>query len=167
MSALAAMRTLIPVFFRRDLCRGPFVLTLTDLHQSKIFVDDKWHITCLVDLEWACSLPIEMVAPPYWLTNKAVDMIEVDEFDEARKEMMSILKSEETQMSSSILSKEVGSTPLLLSEVMEQAWKTGTFWYSLAFPARPACSICFIRIFSPCCLSIAPMKLVKPCPFTG
>ena len=46
--------------------------------------------------------------------------------------MMSILKSEETQMFSSILSKEVGSTPLLLSEVMEQAWKTGTFWYSLA-----------------------------------
>ncbi|KAJ5963372.1 uncharacterized protein N7479_003248 [Penicillium vulpinum] len=131
-SALTAMRTLIPLFFRRNLCRGPFVLTLTDLNQNNIFVDDKWHITCLVDLEWACSRPIEMVEPPYWLTNQDVSHIEIDQFDVVRKEMMSVLKDEEKKTSSSILPTEVGRTPLLLSEVMEQAWKTGTFWYSLA-----------------------------------
>jgi hypothetical protein len=45
MSALAAMRTITPLVFRRDFRRGPFVFTLTDLHQSNIFVDDNWHIT--------------------------------------------------------------------------------------------------------------------------
>jgi hypothetical protein len=63
MAALAAMRTIAPLFFHRDFDRGPFVFTLTDLHQSIIFVDDKWHITCLVDLEWACSRPIQWSNP--------------------------------------------------------------------------------------------------------
>jgi len=130
MSALAAMRTLTPVFFRQDLRRGPFVFTFTDLHQSNIFVDDKWRITCLVDLEWACSRPIQMVEPPYWLTNKGVDNIEVEEFNTIRKELMSAITSEESEDFSSIPSKD--AAPLLLSDVMEQAWETGTFWYSLA-----------------------------------
>lgn len=51
MSALGAMRTIMPLFLRRELRRGPFVFTLTDLHQSSIFVDEDWHITSLVDLE--------------------------------------------------------------------------------------------------------------------
>lgn len=132
MSALAAMRTITPMFFHRSMRRGPFVFTLTDLHQSNIFVDDKWRITCLVDLEWACSRPIQMVEPPYWLTNKGVDEIDVEEFDTLRKEIMSIMRGVETEKSSSVLSKDVGGKLLLLSEVMEQAWATGTFWYSLA-----------------------------------
>ncbi|GFG19491.1 hypothetical protein IFM5058_10143 [Aspergillus udagawae] len=132
MSALAAMRTIAPLFFRRDLHRGPFVFTLTDLHQSNIFVDDEWHITCLVDLEWACSRPVQMVEPPYWLTNKGVDEIDVEEYDKLRKELLTIMSVEESEDSRSFLSKNAGETPLRLSEVMEQAWASGTFWYSLA-----------------------------------
>jgi hypothetical protein len=132
MSALAAMRTIAPLFFRRDLHRGPFVFTLTDLHQSNIFVDDEWHITCLVDLEWACSRPVQMVEPPYWLTNNGVDEIDVEEYDKLRKELLTIMSVEETEDSRSFLSKNAGETPLRLSEVMEQAWASGTFWYSLA-----------------------------------
>lgn len=37
------------------------MFTLTDLHQSNIFVDNDWHITAIVDLEWACSRPIKAV----------------------------------------------------------------------------------------------------------
>ncbi|EEP80298.1 predicted protein [Uncinocarpus reesii 1704] len=59
MTALTGMRAAFPLFFQRNLRRGPFVLSLTDLHQSNIFVDDNWHITSLIDLEWACSLPNE------------------------------------------------------------------------------------------------------------
>lgn len=133
MSALAAMRNIAPLFFRRDFHRGPFVFTLTDLHQSNIFVDDKWRITCLVDLEWACSRPIQMVEPPYWLTNKGVDEIDAEEYDKLRKELLAIMNVEETENSRYLLSGEdAGETPLRLSEVMEQAWAAGTFWYSLA-----------------------------------
>lgn len=70
------MRAILPQFISRDYRHGPFVFTLTDLHQSNIFVDDKWNITGLIDLEWACSLPIELQSPPYWLSGRSVDDIE-------------------------------------------------------------------------------------------
>lgn len=67
-SALTAMRATSPTFFRRELRRGPFVFALTDLHQSNVLVDKDWHITSIVDLEWGCSQPIEIIQPPYWPT---------------------------------------------------------------------------------------------------
>jgi hypothetical protein len=130
MSALAAMRAISPMFLHKSMSRGPFVFTLTDLHQSNIFVDDEWHITCLVDLEWACSRPIQMVELPYWLTNKGIDEIDIEEFDAIQMEMISIMRTEES--SDNVFSKGSGKYPLLLSEVMEQAWTTGTYWYFLA-----------------------------------
>ncbi|KAE8149392.1 hypothetical protein BDV25DRAFT_156391, partial [Aspergillus avenaceus] len=132
MSALAAMRTIVPFMFSRNLRRGPFVFTLTDLHQSNIFVDDNWHITCLVDLEWACSRPMEMVEPPYWLTNQGVDGITAKEYDLLRTELMTVLTEEETKLPSPIFSAEAKMTMPRLSEVMQDAWTKGTFWYTLA-----------------------------------
>lgn len=58
LAALTMMRGLLHHFVSRQYRNGPFVLTLTDLHPSNIFVDEEWHITCLIDLEWACSFPI-------------------------------------------------------------------------------------------------------------
>jgi len=55
LAALTMMRGVLHHLVSREYRNGPFVLTLTDLHQSNIFVDDKWHITSLIDLEWACS----------------------------------------------------------------------------------------------------------------
>lgn len=112
MSALATMRTIIPLFFCRNLRRGPFVFMLTDLHQSNIFVDDNWRITCLVDLEWACSRPVEMVEPPYWLSNKGVDEIDVEEYDKLRQEMMTIMRDEEAANFSETLLEDAARTPL-------------------------------------------------------
>lgn len=64
MAVLSTFRTILPLFVRRDLRSGPFILTLTDINTSNIFVDEKWNIKYLIDLEWACSLPIEMLHPP-------------------------------------------------------------------------------------------------------
>ena len=64
MALLSTFRTILPLFVRRDLRSGPFILTLTDIHASNIFVDKEWNIKYLIDLEWACSLPIEMLHPP-------------------------------------------------------------------------------------------------------
>lgn len=36
---------------------GPFLLQLTGLHASNIFVNNDWNVTRLIDLEWVCSLP--------------------------------------------------------------------------------------------------------------
>lgn len=132
MSALAAMRAITPLFLSRNLRHGPFVFMLTDLHQSNIFVDDKWRITCLVDLEWACSRPIEMVEPPYWLTNKGVDEIDVEKYDKLRKELMTIMRTEAIEMHGDVILDDPKGMPLRLLDVMEQTWATGTFWYSLA-----------------------------------
>jgi hypothetical protein len=65
LSSLSAMRTVSRSFFQRGFRRGPFVFSLTDIHQSNIFINADWNVTCLVDLEWACSLPIKIVRPPH------------------------------------------------------------------------------------------------------
>lgn len=72
MAALTMMRALLPQFTSRQYRDGPFVLTLMDLRQSNIFVDDNWNITALIDLKWACSFPIKMQTPPYWLTGRPI-----------------------------------------------------------------------------------------------
>lgn len=80
LSVLPAMRTIFQSIFSRLFRRDLFVFALTDLHQTSIFVDSEWHITCLVDLEWACTQPVEMFRPPSWLTNMGVDQLDQDEY---------------------------------------------------------------------------------------
>ncbi|KKZ63773.1 hypothetical protein EMCG_01877 [[Emmonsia] crescens] len=149
-SALAAMRAIFPLFFRRDLRRGPFTFMLTDLHQSNIFVDENWHITSLVDMEWACSLPIEMVQPPHWLTNKGVDQIVSEEYNEARMEFMNILIAEEERSGDSTTNMPK------LSAIMNQAWETGAFWFGLALSSPTGLFSLFGKKIQP--------RLTKKCP---
>lgn len=75
LAALTAMRALLPRFIDSQFRNGPFVYSLTDLHQSNIFVDDDWRIVGIIDLEWACSRPIEMLGPPDWLSDSSVEEI--------------------------------------------------------------------------------------------
>lgn len=133
LSALSAMRMIFPSFFQRDFRRGPFSFVLTDLHQSNIFVDAEWNITCLVDLEWACSRPTEMISPPYWLTNKGVDQLDSAEYNSIRTEFMEILIAEEKELGAAT-SRMIDDREVLpcLSDVMNRTWATGTFWYTLA-----------------------------------
>ena len=51
LAALTIIQSLLPRFTSRQYRDGPFLLTLTNLHPSNIFVDEDWHITCLIDLE--------------------------------------------------------------------------------------------------------------------
>ncbi|KAL3462523.1 hypothetical protein BJX64DRAFT_299469 [Aspergillus heterothallicus] len=125
-SCLATMRTVSPLFFHRHLRRGPFIFSLTDLHPSNIFIDENWHVTSLVDLEYAGSLPIEMVHPPHWFTTLSVKRIVPDEYDHQSLEFMDFLAGEEERCYS------LGKGELRLSSVMGTAWSMGTFWYSLA-----------------------------------
>ncbi|KAJ5130926.1 uncharacterized protein N7515_006965 [Penicillium bovifimosum] len=139
------MQATFPSFFTRDLCRGPFKFTLTDLHPSNIFVDDDWHITSLVDLEWACTRPIEMLRTPTWLTNKACDEIaqETIDYDTVRSEFIGIMTEKESLLGSR------GQIPESLSETMERGWGRGTFWFSLALASPTGLFSVFYRQIQP------------------
>lgn len=39
----------------------PFLLQLTDIYPSNIFVDRDWNFMTIIDLEWMCALPAEML----------------------------------------------------------------------------------------------------------
>ncbi|GIK04890.1 hypothetical protein Aspvir_008988 [Aspergillus viridinutans] len=154
-SALAAMRTVFLSFFNPELRRGPFAFTFTDFHQSNIFVDEDWHITSLVDLEWACTRPIEMLRTPTWLTNKAVDEIaeEPAEYDMMRREFMDILVAEEQRLSRTLASNH-GSPQL--SAIMEENWRVGTFWYTLALASPTGLFAVFYKQIQP--------RFIENCP---
>ncbi|KAL9127660.1 MAG: hypothetical protein Q9217_003507 [Psora testacea] len=126
MATLTRMRSVLHHFISRDLRYGPFLLTLTDIHQSNIFVDDDWHIKYLIDLEWACSLPIQMQHPPYWLTSRAVDDLigkHLVTFNEMREEFMTAFESEERRLSSS------NESTVPRTRIMKAGWDKGSFWY--------------------------------------
>lgn len=128
MAALTAMRAVLPHFVDRNLRNGPYQLTLTDIHPPNIYVDDQWHIKYLIDLEWACSLPIEMQSPPHWLNNRGIDQLEdkdYQDYDALREEFMEAFEIEEKLMQQRIA--ESGS--LWRTRTMRGVWDMGKFFY--------------------------------------
>ena len=91
------MRAVLPRFTDRRLRAGPFALSLTDLHQSNISVDDDWRITRIIDLEWACARPVEMLAPPSWLSGHGLEQIAFhsDEYARIHGEFVDRFEEEE------------------------------------------------------------------------
>ncbi|EEP76403.1 predicted protein [Uncinocarpus reesii 1704] len=92
------MRALLRQFTDRRLANGPFAMQLTDVHASNIFVDKNWNIKHLIDIEWACSLPVASLLPPFWLTNRyPLELCgpEVDRFKLCYDEFMDIFEEEE------------------------------------------------------------------------
>lgn len=124
MAARALLRALSHRYIKRKQRNGPFLLQFTDLHASNIFVDEAWNVACLLDLEWVCALPSEMLAVPDWLTDCKVDEIKgdrLDEFDTTRREFMRILDVEE---------RKAGTEhSLSLSAVMEEMWESKGVWF--------------------------------------
>jgi hypothetical protein len=102
-------------------------MTLTDLHQSYLFVDSDWNIKSLVDLELTCSLPVEMLHPRYWLTSRGVDQLykgeHLDAFGKVHAEFMNIFEEEEQAHS------RAGDKTLGLTSIMRKGWEIGNFWY--------------------------------------
>ncbi|KAK0732916.1 hypothetical protein B0T26DRAFT_736057 [Lasiosphaeria miniovina] len=126
MTTRAMLRTLSHHYVTRERRRGPFRLQLTDFHASNIFVDNDWNVTCLIDLEWICALPAEMIAVPYWLTGQGIDQLAGDdlaEFDQVCPEFMDVLEEEEA-----IVAPAPGHPPALAA-IMRESWDSGTVWF--------------------------------------
>jgi len=123
LSALTIMRALLRHFTNRDLRHGPFVLTLTDIHQSNIFVDSNWHITAMIDLEWACARPIEMQHPPYWLTSCSLDGLDgkhLEAYSSVHSEFLEAFETEE---------RSLGKGDIPSTRLMRKGWELGSYWY--------------------------------------
>lgn len=127
MAILTMMRAVLPSFLDRSLRHGPFIFTLTDLHQNNILVDDDWNIKRLIDLEWACSLPVEMQRAPHWLTSRGVDELpegeRLDAFSRVHEEFLDAFEREENALS------QRQKSASYRAGVMRKGWKIGNFWY--------------------------------------
>jgi hypothetical protein len=129
MAVKTLLRALSHRYITREHRHGPFLLQLTDLHASNIFVDDDWNITCLIDLEWLCALPAEMLNVPYWLTGFSIDEIQDEryhEFDKIQQEFMVVFQEHERQTRA--------EHRFSLSKVMQDMWESKGiwFWYCLS-----------------------------------
>jgi hypothetical protein len=77
-----------------------------------------------------CSLPVEMLAAPYWLTGRGIDQLNgehFNEFDKVREEFMQIFVEEEQKIRAG---KEHDTA---LARVMNDMWESKGvwFWYCL------------------------------------
>ncbi|KFX88546.1 hypothetical protein V490_07560 [Pseudogymnoascus sp. VKM F-3557] len=124
MTQRTLLRALSHQYINRARRNGPFMLQLTDVNPSNIFVDEHCNVTCLVDLEWICALPAEMLAVPYWLTGCHIDEIVEDQlvkFTEVRQEFMVILEKEEPECSA--------EHTISITEAMRDSWDSKGVWY--------------------------------------
>ena len=150
MAALTAMRGVLPHFIDRNSRGGPFLFTLTDIHQSNIYVDEQWNIKRLIDLEWVCSLPSQMQTPPYWLTNQGVDHLtggHLNEYEKAHKEFMEIFEHEEYLQNERTPSKVMDEHSR--ANTMRRAWKNGSFFYFHALDSTTGLFNLWVRNIQP------------------
>lgn len=118
------LRALSHQYINRARRNGPFLLQLTDVNPSNIFVDKECNLTCLVDLEWVCALPAEMLSVPYWLTGRHIDEIEDNhliKFTEIQQEFMDILEEEERRCSA--------EHTISIAGAMHDTWGSKGVWY--------------------------------------
>ncbi|KAM3546266.1 hypothetical protein ARSEF1564_000754 [Beauveria bassiana] len=105
MAALTGLRATMHLFLNPKYRQGPFYLTLSDLHPNNIFVDEKWKIKTIIDLEWASTSPVEMQTPPYWLTSRTVDGLKeashFQEYSETLEEYLAAYEDEELKRNGS------------------------------------------------------------------
>lgn len=141
LSALTMMRALLHRFTNKDVRQGPFVFALTDLHQSNIFVDDNWHIISIIDLEWACVRPIEMLHPPYWLSGQALDHLAYENLQAYEIRHAEFLKAFELE------ERSIAKT--VISNHLHRGWKVGNFWYFGALDCPKGLYSLFINQIQP------------------
>lgn len=142
LSALTALRSLLPRFCDQRSRLGPFVLTLPDLHQSNIFVDDEWNVTRVIDLEFAPVYPMQMVNVPHWLNRQSVDDLvgpALDEYKSLYDAFVTIVEREEI----------AGQHTNTFSRKLREDWEKGRLWYALALSSINGFPIIFEQHLRP------------------
>lgn len=145
-AVLAAMRALLPHYATRRFRDGPFYFSLIDVHPNNVFVDANWRIKSLIDLEWACVRPVEMLLAPVWVTGKRVDQLSPGEHLHAYhgilEEFFDAFDQEQTAF------PPISHSDILLtSDMMRKGFETGQFWFFHALDnPKVACNLFFQHI---------------------
>lgn len=116
------------------------MLTLPDLHQSNIFVDDDWNVVSIIDFEFAPVQPQQMVGVPQWLSGKSVDELigpDLDEYKLLYDQFVGVLREEEAKQQSHSF-----------SERLIEDWQSGKVWYNAALKSSNGFPIISSRAFS-------------------
>lgn len=115
---------------------GPFILQFTDFHAGNILVDEDWNIVAVIDLEFVCALPPNMMEVPYWLLVDTFDEIidRADDFARIHKQFLDTMRDEEKTHN-----REHGVS---LASSIQEAWTTRSCWFYSCFTSIngiPAC----------------------------
>lgn len=146
LSVLVAMRALLPRYATRRFREGPFFFTLIDVHPNNVFVDADWRIKSLIDLEWACVRPVEMLLAPVWLTGRRVDMLppgkHLDTYLAYLEEFFDAFDQEQ-----GALVQTQNSAVCLTTDIMRKGLESGQFWFLHALDnPKTTCKLFFQHI---------------------
>ncbi len=132
MATIVALRALYSRFRNTPLQRKPPIFQFTDLHESNFFVDEKYHITGIVDIEWSCVLPMEMQHPPFWLSGHELDDLDGEgtreneqNFERACEEFLQILEEDDEGETFSIRPRDY-------AQAMRDSLRRKQHWYLTA-----------------------------------
>ncbi|KAJ5630095.1 hypothetical protein N7528_003752 [Penicillium herquei] len=123
---LTMMRAILHSFINRDFRDGPFLFRLTDISPRNIFVDSDWNVKFVIDLEWACSHPAEMLRAPYWVSARSLDGVHgehISLFNERYEEFLDIFEEEEK------LRPPINGVSSFRADLMRKGFRTGNNWY--------------------------------------
>lgn len=146
LAVLTAMRALLPHYATRRFRDGPFLFSLIDIHPNNVFVDADWRIKSLIDLEWACVRPVEMLLAPVWVTGKRVDQLPPGEhLDEYHVILQEFFDAFDREQSSFFPMQDTSPT----TDLMRKGFETGHFWFFHALDnPKVACNLFFQHILS-------------------
>lgn len=126
MGLVSIFREMLPLFVRKDLRSRPFALGLTDCHTGNIFVDEEWNIKYVIDLEWDCSQPIEMIGLPWWLCTDTSANEVTPESDDLIQEFFDIFGQEEALLFPETQGRR------LFTDVVRQGLKSRSYFHFIA-----------------------------------
>ncbi|ROT40647.1 hypothetical protein SODALDRAFT_338349 [Sodiomyces alkalinus F11] len=90
--ALHYLRKRIPELIASEWDSGPFILTHSDLRSSNIIVDHDLNIQCIIDWEWAYTVPRQFFIPPSWITGQGLDYLTQKQCYETFLEFREVLR---------------------------------------------------------------------------
>lgn len=124
------LRSLKDNFLKRDLGDGLFIPQLADLDVRHLRVDSNLNITCLLDIESLCVLPVETFQEPHWLLGVHVkDAEDTYKYSDARKFFMDCFRQQEFLLATETTKFLSTTSHVSLHHCMTDMWHSRGFWF--------------------------------------
>lgn len=129
------MRSYLPRFADYSLRQGPFFMQLGNMPSHNILVDKEWNVKQFIEVQGICSLPIELLLPPPWMTGKDIGNLlstEKDRLNICYRQFTNTLRHEEAK-NPLLPNGKLHSDTLLRTLLSDKFW----FLHSLQTPGDP------------------------------